>query len=185
MNLYIFTARREQEVMMVLQKGSRGQGKSKQSKEIIPQVADQHLSGLAPISLPSTASSLLRRLGIHFLDHLREGGHNLLACRKAALHSLHKVPVHSLRLSALLFSLLWCDLEARGGGLIAMPRERVGARKEVSTVLAEYDIEGVRLRRLAVALKLTPIPVPTVRTESTLDLVDGPARQVGLRGRKQ
>jgi hypothetical protein len=89
------------------------------------------------MSLPSTASLLLRRLGVHFLDHLREGGHNLLACSRAALHSLHKVPVYSLHLSALFFSLLWRDLEARGGGLIAMPRERVGAHKEVSTVLAE------------------------------------------------
>ena len=62
-----------------------------------------------------------------------------------------------------------------------MPVERVNARKVVAAVIAEADLEGVRLRGLAVPFELVEVLEIGLWAEAALDRLDCPTRDVGLR----
>ena len=92
-----------------------------------------------------------------------------------------------LRLSALFVGLLGRDAGALRGPIIAVPLERVAARKEVPAVVAEEDLQRVRLRRVAVPLEVFPRLERRVGvgTAPALDFANRATCPVGLRGREQ
>jgi hypothetical protein len=93
--------------------------------------------------------------------------------------------VNRLRLSTLFVGLLECDAPALCGRFVLVPVERVAARKEVPTVVAEEYLQRVRLSRVAVPLEVFPRPERPVGTALALDLANRATCQVGLRGREQ
>jgi len=88
--------------------------------------------------------------------------------------------VSLLRCSAFLRRLLRRDLAALFGRLIAVPPKRVAARKEVATLVAKVDFQGVLLPGIAMALELLEVLQLRVWAETALDLLDDPTCKVGL-----
>ena len=88
-----------------------------------------------------------------------------------------------LRRPALLCHLLWCDPgpTALGGPFIAVPHKSVRTREKVTTLVAEVDHEGVRLREVTMFLELSKVLEHLIRAETALDLLDGPTCEVGIR----
>ena len=60
----------------------------------------------------------------------------------------------------------------------AMPCQRVAAGEEVPAIVAEVEFERVRLLGVAVPSVVLPILQSSVRTKATLELADGPTREV-------
>ena len=82
--------------------------------------------------------ALFRGIGIHLLDDLRERHPDiLLICPQELLQPRNKFVVGPLRLSALFVGLLERDAGALRGRILAVPLERVAARKEIPAVVAE------------------------------------------------
>src|SRR5260370_31892043 len=94
---------------------------------------------------------------------------------------LDKRLVLLLRHPALVRGLLQRDFEALAGRTLVVPLKGVGASEIVATLVAEVDFQRVRLRGLAMALKLLEVLQLRVRAEATFDPLDCPAREVGLR----
>ena len=86
-----------------------------------------------------------------------------------------------LRRAALLRGHLWRDFKALGGPLPAVPQKRVSTREKVTTLVAEVDDEGVRLREIAVTFVVLKVLEFFVWAETALNLLDGPTCEVGLR----
>jgi hypothetical protein len=76
-------------------------------------------------------------------------------------------------------------IAALGGRINVVPLKRVKASEEVATSIAEMDLQRVRLRGLAVPLKLLKVFELRVRAEATLDRLDRPTCKVGLRSLKE
>jgi hypothetical protein len=83
---------------------------------------------------------------------------------------------------ALLFGFPGRNAEALGRWFLAVPLERVAACKEISTVVAEIDLEWVRLCGFTVTLEAVPCVQSSFGADSALDLFHCPAGPVGLRG---
>ncbi|KAF8464548.1 hypothetical protein DFH94DRAFT_785332, partial [Russula ochroleuca] len=126
--------------------------------------------------------------GIHPLDDLRERDlYILLTCPQESLQPRDELVVDPLRLSALFVGLLRRDAHALRGPMIAVPLERVAARKEVPAVVAEEYLQRVRLRCVAVPLEVLPRleRCVGVGTAPALDFANRATCPVGLRGREQ
>ncbi|KAF8478983.1 hypothetical protein DFH94DRAFT_746826, partial [Russula ochroleuca] len=119
--------------------------------------------------------------GIHPLDHLGERDLDiLLTCPQERLQPRDELVVDPLRLSALFVGLLGRDARALRGPIIAVPLERVAARKEVPAV-------RVRLRRVAVPLEVFPRLERRVGVGAApaLDFANRATCPVGSGGREQ
>ena len=101
------------------------------------------------------------------------------------LQPLDEDLVFLLRHPALLRGLLRADLVALGGRSFEVPLKRVAAREVVATVVAEMDLKRVRLCGLAVSLELFKVLELGVWAEATLDRLDRPTRDVGLRSQEE
>jgi hypothetical protein len=86
---------------------------------------------------------------------------------------------------ALLFGFPGRNAEALGRWFLAVPLERVAACKEISTVVAEIDLEWVRLCGFTVTLEAVPCVKSSFGADSALDLFHSPTGPVGLRGCEQ
>jgi hypothetical protein len=64
---------------------------------------------------------------------------------------------------------------------MVVPLKRAVAREEVVTAIAEMDFQRLRFRGLAVTFELLKVFEARVRAETSLDCMDRPTRQVGLR----
>jgi hypothetical protein len=95
--------------------------------------------------------------------------------------------VDPLRLSALFVGLLRRDARTLRGPIIAVPLERVAARKEVPAVVAEEYLQRVRLRRVAVPLEVLPRLERRVGVGAApaLDFANRATCPVGSGGREQ
>ena len=126
---------------------------------------------------------LLRGFGILLLDDLGERRPDIiLACPQEPHQARDEHIVDPLRLAALFFSLLSRDAKALRGRMLAVPLERVGARKEIPAVVAEVDLQWVQLLRVAVPLEVSPRLECRIRTASALDLANRATFSVGLGG---
>ncbi|KAF8478988.1 hypothetical protein DFH94DRAFT_746874, partial [Russula ochroleuca] len=126
--------------------------------------------------------------GIHPLDHLGERDLDiLLTCPQECLQPRDELVVDPLRLSALFVGLLGRDARALRGPIIAVPLERVAARKEVPAVVAEEYLQRVRLRRVAVPLEVLPRLERRVGVGAApaLDFANRATCPVGSGGREQ
>ena len=85
------------------------------------------------------------------------------------------------RLPALLHGHLWRNTTALRGPLLPVSQKRVRTGEEVATSVAKVDDEGVRLRGGAMSFKLLKVLELCGRAETTLDRLDGPTCEVGLR----
>ena len=129
---------------------------------------------------------LLRGFGILLLDDLGERRPDIiLACPQEPHQARDEHIVDPLRLAAPFFSLLARDAKALRGRMLAVPLERVGARKEIPAVVAEVDLQWVQLLRVAVPLEVIPRLECRIRTASALDLANRATFPVGLGGCEQ
>ena len=85
-----------------------------------------------------------------------------------------------LRRPALLCDRLWRDAKALRP-FLAVPHKRVGTREKVATSFAEVDLEGVRLRDIAMTHEFLKVLELRIRAKSALNLQDGPTCEVGIR----
>ena len=87
------------------------------------------------------------------------------------------------------FALLFCfpgrNVDALGRWILAMPLERVAACKEISTAIAEVDLEWVRLRIFTVPLETVPCGQSSLGADPTLDIFHFPTGPVGLCGSEE
>jgi hypothetical protein len=72
-------------------------------------------------------------------------------------------------------------MAARQGRSNVVPVERITASEVVATVIAEIDLQRVRLRGLAVTFEFFEVFELRVRAKAALDCLDGLTREVSLR----
>jgi hypothetical protein len=91
-----------------------------------------------------------------------------------------EVLVLLLRHPALLCDYLWAEI-ALAGWSTAVPLKSIAAREVVATAITEMDFQRMPLRALAMTFELVKVFELRVWAEATLDRLDRPTREVGLR----
>ena len=129
-------------------------------------------------------SALLRGLWIDALDDLREGHPNLLTSLPTASQPLRKLLVSPLRFPSLACGLVWLGVAAIARRFITMAVQCITAREKITAVIAERDLQRMRLRGIAVALEALPGHEPRAKAEPASNFLDSAAFPVGCRGRQ-
>ena len=140
----------------------------------------RYLASFEPTPLLPAASALLGRPGIHILDDLREWSPNIRVRLQAILQVSGEVREGLLRLPPLLRGRLHVDVALRGWHS-AVPPKSVTPREVVPAAITEMKFLRVRLRGPAMPLELFKVLEICVRADATLDHLDCPTRDVGLR----